>query len=78
MPEIVLGIGCARGSYGGMKREWLYWYDEHQQRYPTPSEQVKIASQQAQAEAQRAHREAQRAEKLAAKLRELNIDPDQI
>ncbi|GAA6616304.1 hypothetical protein NUACC26_021060 [Scytonema sp. NUACC26] len=51
-----------------MKREWLYWYEEHQQRYLTPSEQVKIAEQQAQAE-------AQRAEKLAAKLRELNIDP---
>ncbi len=71
MPEIVLGIGCARGSYGGITREWLYWYDEHQQRYPTPQEQVKIAQQQAQAE-------AQRAEKLAAKLRELNIDPDNI
>jgi Uma2 family endonuclease len=85
MPEIGLGIGCARGSYAGIEREWLYWYDEHQQRYPTPQEQVKIAEQQAQAEAQRAQAESQRAqaesqraEKLAAKLRELNIDPDNI
>lgn len=64
MPEIGLGIGCERGNYAGVTREWLYWYNQDQQRYPTPQEQVKIAEQ--------------RAEKLAAKLRELNIDPDSI
>lgn len=78
MPEIGLGIGCERGIYGGIPREWLYWYDENSNRYPTPQEQVKIAEQQAQAEAQRAQAEAQRAERLAAILRELNIDPDNI
>lgn len=78
MPEIGLGIGCERGIYGGIAREWLYWYDENSNRYPTPQEQVKIAEQQAQAEAQRAQAEAQRAERLAAILRELNIDPDNI
>ncbi|BAZ11838.1 hypothetical protein NIES4071_36640 [Calothrix sp. NIES-4071] len=71
MPEIGLGIGCERGIYAGIGREWLYWYDENSKRYPTPQEQIKIAEQQAQAE-------AQRAEKLAAKLRELNIDPSGI
>ena len=64
IPEIGLGIGCERGAYAGVNREWLYWYNQDQQRYPTPQEQVKIAEQ--------------RAEKLAAKLRELNIDPDSI
>lgn len=78
MPEIGLGIGCERGIYAGVPREWLYWYDQNSKRYPTPQEQVKIAEQQAQAEAQRAQTEAQRAERLAAKLRELNIDPDNI
>jgi Uma2 family endonuclease len=92
MPEIGLGIGCEKGIYAGVPREWLYWYDQNSNRYPTPQEQVKIAEQQAQleaqraqiaeqqaqAEAQRAQAEAQRAERLAAKLRELNIDPDAI
>jgi hypothetical protein len=41
-------------------------------------EQRNLESQRAQQEAQRAQQEAQRAERLAAKLRELNIDPDSI
>lgn len=64
LPEIGLGIGCERGDYSGVLREWLYWYDEQGKRYPTPSEQI----QQAQ----------QRAQRLAEKLRELGIDPDHL
>lgn len=41
-------------------------------------EQREQAAQRAEQEAQRAEQEAQRAERLAAKLRELNIDPDSI
>ncbi len=37
-----------------------------------------IQYQQRELEAQRAEQEAQRAERVAAKLRELNIDPDSI
>ncbi len=79
MPEIGLGIGCERGSYSGVTREWLYWYDEDGNRYLTPEEQVKqesqraqiaqkqalIATQRAEQEAQRAEQEAQRAEQEA-------------
>lgn len=64
LPEVGLGIGCERGDYSGVLREWLYWYDEQGKRYPTPSEQI----QQAQ----------QRAQRLAEKLRELGIDPDHL
>jgi Uma2 family endonuclease len=39
-------------------------------------EQREFAAQRAEQEAQRAEQEAQRAERLAAKLRELNIDPN--
>jgi len=67
MPEIGLGIGCDRGNYSGLTREWLYWYDAEGNRYLTPQEQVKR-------EAERANREAQKAEKLARKLRELGVD----
>jgi Uma2 family endonuclease len=127
MPEIGLGIGYERGDYGGVTRDWLYWYDENNQRYPTPTEWVKLEqqrtqleiaktrqaqaeSQRAQAESQRAQAESQRAQaesqrsqaesqrsqaesqraqaesqqaqeradRLAAKLRDLGIDPDDV
>ncbi len=120
MPEIGLGIGYERGDYGGVTRDWLYWYDENNQRYPTPpewvkleqqqtqieiakarqaqaeskqarqqfeqakaeSEQAKAESEQAKAESEQAKAESDRvrsrAEKLAAKLRTLGIDPDEI
>ncbi len=64
LPEIGLGIGCERGTYSGVTREWLYWYDESGKRYPTPEEQIKQANK--------------RAEKLAEKLRELGINPDTV
>ncbi|MBD2312829.1 Uma2 family endonuclease [Desertifilum sp. FACHB-1129] len=41
-------------------------------------EQRQSFAQRAEQEAQRAEQEAQRAERLAAKLRELNIDPDSL
>lgn len=40
MPEISLGIGRERGTYQGLTREWLYWYDQNGKRYPTPDEQL--------------------------------------
>jgi Uma2 family endonuclease len=55
-------IGSERANYDDLTREWLYWYDENDRRYPTPDEQIEL--------------ERQRAEKLAAKLRSLGIDPD--
>jgi Uma2 family endonuclease len=69
MPEIGLGIGCERGNHGTLVREWLYWYDENDRRYPTPYERIDDADRRAEA----AHR---RAEKLEAKLRALGIDPE--
>ncbi len=85
MPEIGLGIGCERGSYSGVTREWLYWYDADGKRYLTPEEQVKESaqraqqeSQRAQQESQRAQQESQRADRLAQRLRELGIDPDNL
>jgi Uma2 family endonuclease len=83
LPEIGLGIGCERGNYCGVTREWLYWYNQEGERYPTPKEQIQQEiqraqqeSQRAQQESQRAQQESQRAEKLAQKLRELGVDPD--
>ncbi|MBG1266050.1 Uma2 family endonuclease [Nostoc sp. WHI] len=70
LPEISLGIGCERGNYCGVTREWMYWYDEEGQRYLTPAEQIKQATQRAQQEAQRAQQEVQRAQQEAQRAQQ--------
>lgn len=64
LPEINLGIGRERGTYQGITREWLYWYDEQRQRLLTPEERILQAEQ--------------RAQRLAEQLRLLGIDPESI
>ncbi len=71
LAEVGLGIGIERGSYQGINREWLYWYNEQGERLLTPEEQAKQAQQRAQ-QAQ------QRAELLAQRLRAMGVDPDSI
>jgi len=69
LAEIGLGIGRERGTYQGMTREWLYWYDEQGQRILTPEEQIAHERQIAQ-------QERQRAKLLEERLRSLGVDPD--
>ncbi len=76
MPEIGLGIGSERAEYDDLMREWLYWYDENDNRYPTPYEQIELERQRANDADRLIEQERQRADRLAAKLRDLGIDPD--
>lgn len=69
MPEIGLGIGRERGTYQGMTREWLFWYDEDGNRYPTP-EEVKLEQQKQIAESQ------QQLQEILTKLQQRGIDPN--
>jgi Uma2 family endonuclease len=78
LPEIGLGIGRERGVHQGIEREWLYWYDAQGQRYLSPDEQLEQTAEQLEQTAERLDQVQQRADRLAAKLRELNIDPDTI
>ncbi|MEB3336270.1 MAG: Uma2 family endonuclease [Leptolyngbyaceae bacterium] len=85
MPEIGLGLGRERGTYQGITREWLYWYDAQGNRFPTPEEEVvrlqqELTQQQSQMqqERQRAEQERQRAERLAARLQQMGIDPTEM
>lgn len=71
LAEIGLGIGCERGTYQGITREWLYWYDRQGQRLLTP-EELAFSEQQRRQQAE------QRADLLAERLRSLGIDPDTI
>jgi len=45
LPEIGLGIGSDRGTYQGITREWLYWYNEQGKRLLTPEERVKVLAE---------------------------------
>jgi Uma2 family endonuclease len=40
LEELQLGIGREYGSYLGIEREWLYWYDEAGNRYLSPEERI--------------------------------------
>jgi Uma2 family endonuclease len=59
MPELGLGIGAERRLVDGIKREWLFWYDEAGDRHPTPSDRAELEAQKASLESQRANLEAQ-------------------
>jgi Uma2 family endonuclease len=76
MPEICLAIGRGQGSYGGWTREWLYWYDQEGDRFPSPGERADQAKQRAEEAEQRAEQERQRAEQLVHRLRRMGVEPD--
>ncbi len=77
LSEIGLGIGKETGIYQGIEREWLYWYDEQENRYLTPEERVQEAQQQALAARRQAQEAQQRAQQLEERLRSLGIDPNE-
>jgi Uma2 family endonuclease len=78
MPEIGLGIGYERGDYCGLTRDWLYWYKEDNQRYPTPAEQIRQTQQEVIQSQIQIEQERQKSNRFAAKLRALGIDPDEL
>jgi Uma2 family endonuclease len=90
--SLELGLGLWQGFYQGIDRLWLRWYDSLGNWIPTLAEQKEQESQQrelAQLQVQQerqqrgldelqAQQERQRAERLAARLRELGVDPDEL
>lgn len=62
IPEIGLGIGRSQGIHEGWQREWLYWFDEQGNRFPTPEELAEQASIRAEQESIRAEQESLRAQ----------------
>ena len=87
LTDLKLGLGLWQGEYLGIPRKWLRWIDEQGQWIPTPLEvaqQQRVQAEQrtVQAQQQRVQAEQEREKareelaRLAAKLRELGIDPD--
>jgi hypothetical protein len=76
MPEIGLAIGSEQRLYRRSRREWLFWYDRDNSRYPTPTERAEAASQRADL-AISAQTAAERENiALRQRLRDLGLDPD--
>jgi Uma2 family endonuclease len=69
LSKIGLGIGVQRGTYQGIEREWLYWYNQQGERYLTPEE---IARQ----EQQRRQQAEERLHMLENRLRALGIESE--
>jgi len=78
IPELKLFIGIWPGERLQQTINWLRWWDKTGNLLLWSSEQVEQEKQRAEQEKQRAEQEKQRAEVLAAKLRELGIDPNSI
>ncbi len=77
-----LGLSLWDGMFEGMNAQWLRWCDADGIVIPTGEEarlqehqRAEQVDQRAKQADQRAEQEHQRAERLAAKLRELGVDP---
>jgi Uma2 family endonuclease len=73
--ELQIGLGLWQGSFIGVERQWLRWYDAQENWILTPTEREK---QRAEMEQQRAEMAEQKAERLAQLLRAQGIDPDNL
>jgi hypothetical protein len=71
IPELELFLGIWPGERLCQTMNWLRWWD-------SDGNLLLWSSEKAEQERQRAEQEHQRAELLAAKLRELGIDPNSI
>jgi len=71
IPELELFLGIWHGQHVGLTINWLRWWDQ-------AGNLLLWSAERTEQESQRAEQEHQRAEKLAAYLRSLGVDPDQI
>jgi Uma2 family endonuclease len=90
IPPMGVELGIWQGPYHNQTLPWLRWWDsngnlmldgderaeQEQQRAELESQRAEQEHQRAEQEHQRAEQESQRAERLAAKLKELGIDPE--
>ncbi len=79
-PITPLGVtlGVWHGLYGNETAPWLRWYDDQGILLPIDIERADEEHRRADEEHRRADEEHRRAELLAAKLRELGVDPNAI
>jgi Uma2 family endonuclease len=71
LPGVELGLTLWHGEYEGFTATWLRWCDRDGNLIPTGAEW-------AEQERQKTEQERQRAEKLAAQLRALGVEPEEM
>ncbi len=71
LEEIGLAIGYEKGTFQGITRDWLYWYDKNGVRFLSPEERANAAEERAIEAEKRLHR-------LAEELRKLGVNPDSL
>ncbi|MGB0562294.1 MAG: Uma2 family endonuclease [Spirulinaceae cyanobacterium] len=83
--ELGVELGIWQGRYQNLELPWLRWWDTEGNVLPSGPEQAALAQENAQRERENAERERQNAERerrkneqLAAKLRELGVDPESL
>lgn len=76
LEEVGVGLVLWQGSYEGMNATWLRWCDREGNVLPTGRELAEQERGRAEQERDRAEQERQRADRLAARLRELGVEPD--
>jgi Uma2 family endonuclease len=78
IPELELGLGVWEGEFGGVRRQWLRWFDALGEWVPTDAEQERQQAEQerqrAEQERQRAEQERQRAEQAETQLRQVALN----
>ncbi len=76
--ELELGLGLWQGSYQGVDGLWMRWYDATNNWIPTPTELAVQLRDRAEVERQQRELAQQRAERLAARLRDLGVNPEEL
>lgn len=71
LPTVGLSLTLWKGTFEGVKGEWLRWCD-------IDGNLILSGAERAEFESEKAELEYNRAEKLADKLRELGVDPEKI
>ncbi len=77
LDTVGLGLSLWQGEYEGTEALWLRWTDREGRLIPTGAESAEQEHQRAEQEHQRATEAERRVERLAARLRELGIEPEE-
>ncbi len=77
IPDLNLGLGVWQGSYQGINRDWLRWYDDRGCWVPTEAERAQQEQQRAEQERQRAERERRRAERERQRAEQAEMQLEQ-
>lgn len=77
IPEWKISLRVWQGTYKGIERLWLRWFDGEERLILSGEERAKQAEEKATQAENRAEQAKDRAERLARQLRDLGIEPDE-